>query len=146
MRLFCTYAKSELLSRSSSRSSFFFLHFNFLGFFCFFSFFSRLCFRLCFSSRSSGSGRSSRSSSFLSRSSECNSGERNSYEGGNDCGHNFFHLYYLQRDMFDRVLCRQCANPARHRNALQSFVSCKPVYGTMLNVTPHSQHAIPQMR
>src|SRR6185369_6985562 len=97
MRLFSAFAKSELLcSRSSfSRLSFFFL-LCFFCFFCFFCFLSRLCFFLCFSS---SSGSFSRSSSRLgSISSENYGGERNSYEGGNDCGQNFFHLYYLQRE------------------------------------------------
>jgi hypothetical protein len=103
MRLFRAFAKSELLcSRSGSRSSCVFFLFNFFScFFCFFCFLSRLCFFLCISSRSSNVSTSSRSSSFSSISSENNSREGNSYEGGYDCGQNFFHVYYLQKNVFD---------------------------------------------
>lgn len=93
MRLFTKQVKKRLLCSRSSRSSFFnffFFHF-FFGFFGFFGFFSRF-FHV--------SSRSSRLSSRLgSFSSENNGREGQCYEGGNDCGQNFFHLYYLQNKL-----------------------------------------------
>src|SRR6185369_134282 len=107
MRLFVTQVKKKLLCSRSSRSSsrsFFFFHF-FFGFLSFFGFFSR--FFLFFFHVSS---RSSRLSSRLgSVSSENNGRERQCYEGGNDCGQNFFHLYYLQINWL------RCLLYSRHR-------------------------------
>jgi hypothetical protein len=91
-------SRSGRSSRSGSRSSFFFLGVSFFG--SFFLLLGRFGFFLCISSRSSSGSRSgSRSSSRLGGiSSENNCREGNGYEGGYDCGQNFFHLYYLQRE------------------------------------------------
>lgn len=109
MRLFSAFAKNELLcsrsSRSSSRCSCVFFLFYFFSFLCFFCFFSRLCFFFLYCRSSSVSRSSSRLGSI---SSENDGGEGNSYEGGYDCGQNFFHLYYLQRNVFDLLLQTAC--------------------------------------
>lgn len=153
MRLFSVFAKSELLcsrssrsSRSSSRSSYVFL----LSFFCSFFlgnfFLGRLCFFLYFSSRSSYVSTSSRSSRLSSISSENYGGERNSYEGGYDCGQNFFHLYYLQRDMF--VLLSAGGVPKKILFISACFLRAytKSHLLTFMSRVPHTQHGIPYMR
>jgi hypothetical protein len=112
---------SSRLSGISSRSLYF------LG--SFFLFLGRLLlvffrlFLLHFSSRSSSRSGSSRSSSRLSSrlggiSSEHNCGEGNSYEGGNDGGENFFHLYYLLRELFDYVTADSVPNRRPNYNML----------------------------
>jgi len=95
----CISSRSGGISFSSSvfLSSFFLL----LGFL------SRFCISCC---RSSGFSCCSRlgvsfCSRFCSISSKNNGGEGNGYEGGYDCGQNFFHLYYLQRECVWFYLC-----------------------------------------
>jgi len=97
MRLFSYSVKEELLGGRSSSRSFFFFHF-FFGFFGFFGFLGRF---LLFFFHVSGRSSSRLSGGLGGVSGENNCGEGNGYENGNDAGQNFFHLYYLQKDLFN---------------------------------------------
>lgn len=110
MRLFSAFAKSELLcsrsSRSSRSSGCFFFHAlldNFLtAFFLLYGFLYFFLLGFHFTGRGD-SGRLSLNVR-LHVSCEYYCGEGNGNEGGYDCGQNFFHLYYLQRNVFDLVI------------------------------------------
>lgn len=148
MRLFTSFVKNELLcsrsSRSSgvsSRSSGVFLNsfLYFLGFLHYF--FCRLC--SCISSRS---GNFSRSSCRSSRRSESYCGERNCYEGGYECGHDFFHLYYLQRNVIVQVIAGGVPI-AQYLYKILILMALRSIRVLWTDPTrPHTQQQLPQMR